>query len=270
MPAQRIVILAAAVALAFTIFLREASAVSAQGKVGCMEIEQRQRMVGHIRMLITPEMGKLETTHYSLLLPQSGNIVHLLNDQTRRFTTFTVDQFRKKFSFYCDDKSRRKEVRRVDHEFTDYSELKKLGSAKVAGLNCTQYSRFRTNNKPPPKDKLYIEDIWFTSDIKIPPKMYDTYRRSLGFTFDTKYGVPVRIRETRTWFNKKRKTEEVSYDTISYKKTSQVNKSEFVIPTAYTKVKDEMAVLMDDFGGDDSDIFQTQPGGNLMLPPKTR
>lgn len=239
------------------------------GKINCVEIEQRQRTVGRVRLLIGDIGGKVETTHYSLLLPTPGNIVHLMNDQTHRYVTFTLPQWRKKFNFYVDSRSGRGDRRQTDAEFTDYSQFKKVGTGIVAGMKSMQYSRFRTNNKPPPRDKLYVEDVWFSHDVSIPTHVLETYKRTLNFNFDQKLGLPLKMKETRTWFNKKRKTEEISYETLACRKI-QVPKEEFVVPKSYKKVKDEMAVLMDDVEGDDINMFGDQTGKDSMLGPEGR
>ncbi|HEY9786946.1 MAG TPA: hypothetical protein V6D17_16260 [Candidatus Obscuribacterales bacterium] len=217
-----------------------------------IELEMKHRMLGHMRVLAGEMGGRVDTSHYSFVLPYPGTNVILVNDQARRYTTFSLAEWKKKFGFYLKESHGR--VKHREDEFTDYSKWKRVGTAKIAGLKATQYSRFRTNNRPAPRDKLYTEDVWFTKGFKIRPTLLDTLRRSISYDFEDSMGMPLRVRETREWAGKARRKVDVTFDTIAFREKT-VKKDDFNVPKSYARVQDEMAVLMDDT--DD----------NLLSPP---
>ncbi|MBA3992526.1 MAG: hypothetical protein C0469_03295 [Cyanobacteria bacterium DS2.3.42] len=220
------------------------------------ELQQWHRMAGRLRLVSNKYGGKFETTHYTLLKAEPGATMYLLNQQTKRFVSYTVDVWRKKFNFYQKNPGRSKDV-----GFTDFSAWKQLGSEKIAGLKCSKYSRMRTNRLPPPNDKTYTEEWSFCRDLSVPPALIELYKKTLNLNYDAKLGFPMRVNEIREWSGRKAKKVDLSYDTIAYKKTSIPQKF-FEIPTNYKQVKDEMSVLMDEGGdmmGGDS------PSGGLSI-----
>lgn len=207
------------------------------------EMQQWHRMAGRVRLVSNKYGGKFETTHYTLLKPEPGDTMYLLNQQTKRFVSYSVATWRKKFNFYQKNPGRSK-----DAGFTDFSPWKRLKDEKIVGMKCGRYSRMRTNNLPPPNDKTYTEEWSFCRDLKVPPALIELYKKTLNLNYDAKLGFPMRVNEIREWSGKKAKKVDLSYDTLSYKK-SNIPQQFFQIPGDYKQVKDEMSVLMDE-GGD--------------------
>lgn len=214
------------------------------------ELEQWHRMAGRMRLVSNKYGGRFETTHYTLLKPLPGDQMFFLNQQTKRYASFPVNTWRKKFNFYHKDTARTK-----DAGFTDFSPWKHIGNDKIAGLKVGRYSRMRTNKMPPPNDKTYTEEWFFCPDLKIPTALVELYKKTLYMSYDDKLGFPMRIKEIREWSGKKAKKVDISYDTIAYKKGS-FPQSFFAMSPDYKQVKDEMSVLMDE-GGD-------MMGGDMM------
>ncbi len=211
------------------------------------ELQQWHRMAGRIRLVSNKYGGKFETTHYTLLKPEPGETMYLLNQQTKRFVSYPVTTWRKKFNFYQKNPGRSK-----DAGFTDFSAWKRTGEEIIAGQKCGKFMRMRTNNLPAPNDKTYIEQWSFCKDLSVPPALIELYKKTLNLSYDAKLGFPMRVNEIREWGGKKGKKVDLSYDTIALKKTS-VPQQFFEIPKDYKQVKDEMSVLMDeggDMGGD--------------------
>ncbi len=207
------------------------------------EMQQWHRMAGRIRLVSNKYGGRFETTHYTLLKPLPGERMYFLNQQTKRFVNYDAVTWRKKFNFYHKDAGRTK-----DAGFTDFSPWKRIAEEKIAGLKCMKYSRFRTNNQPPPNDKTYTEEWSFCSALTVPTALIELYKKTLCLNYDAKLGFPMRVREIREWSGKKAKKVDVSYDTLKYCKSS-FPQSLFEMGKDYKQVKDEMSVLMDE-GGD--------------------
>ncbi|MCC7531632.1 MAG: hypothetical protein IT342_24220 [Candidatus Melainabacteria bacterium] len=207
------------------------------------EMQQWHRMAGRVELVSNKYGGKFATTHYTLLKPEPGDMMYLLNPQTRRFVSYPVAAWRKKFNFYRKNPGRSK-----DEGFTDFSPWKHIKDEKIVGMKCGRYSRMRTNNLPPPNDKTYTEEWSFCQDVKVPAALIELYKKTLNLNYDVKLGFPMRVNEIREWSAKKAKKVDLSYDTLSYKK-SFVPQQFFEIPGGYKQVKDEMSVLMDE-GGD--------------------
>lgn len=218
------------------------------------ELQQWHRMAGRMRLISNKYGGKFETTHYTLLKPEPGNTMYFLNQQTKKYVSYSVDQWRKKFNFYHKDPGRAK-----DSGFTEFSAWKHVGDEKIAGLKVGRYARFRTNNLPAPNDKTYVEEWSFCKDLKVPLSLVELYKKTLYMTYDEKLGFPMRVKETREWNGKKNKKVDISYDTVSYKKESFPQKF-FVLGKDYRAVKDEMSVLMDE-GGDGMGLDMPGMGG---------
>jgi len=207
------------------------------------ELEQWHRMAGRMRLVSNKYGGRFETTHYTLLKPMPGEMMFFLNQQTKRYASFPVGTWRKKFNFYHKDTGRTK-----DAGFTEFSPWKLVGKDKIAGLNVGRYIRVRSNKMPAPNDKTYTEEWSFCPDLQIPQALIELYKKTLYMTYDDKLGFPMRVKEIREWNGKKNKKVDISYDTIAYKKSS-FPQSFFQMGKDYKQVKDEMSVLMDE-GGD--------------------
>ncbi len=204
------------------------------------ELHQWHRMAGRIRLVSTKYGGKFETTHYTLLKQMPGDKMNFLNQQTRRYVSYSSDAWRKKFNFYRKDPGRAK-----DAGFTEFSAWKRQGEEKIAGLKCVRYSRMRTNNLPPPNDKTYTEEWSFCRELAVPPALIELYKKVLYLQYDAKLGFPMRVKEIREWNGKKARKVELSYDTLKYNKAS-FPQSFFEIGKDYKQAKDEMSVLMDE------------------------
>lgn len=218
------------------------------------ELQQWQRIAGQIRMAVNKYGGRFETTHYTLLKPLPGDTMYFMNIQAKKYVLSPMDKWREKISFYHHD-----DTSANDRGFTPFSPWKKIGEKQICGLNAVGYTRSRSNNQPAPRDKTYTEEWWFANKLPVPPALIELYRKSFVMKYDSKLGFPLRIKETREWYGKKQRKVELSYDTLSFKKTS-FPESLFVVPSGYKKVKDEMSVLIE---GGDSMMDPLNPGVGL-------
>lgn len=132
-------------------------------------------------------------------------------------------------------------------EYKDHTE--KVGTEKIAGVNCTHYLLTRVFVDKKTGKELngkYATDVWFTRDLKLPPQVIKDCARMIMMPADL--GFPVKIeREPKTSYQNSHPNAGRRNVVITNKfESAKIDSGEFAPLAGFSTVKDEMKLMMSD------------------------
>lgn len=228
-------------ALTLLIFLTVAPCLAAKGG-GTAEwyLQQNSDVHGPIDSYIGAGGYRLDTRGglNIICLPPSWH-VFFVNHANRRYYEQTMANAQKKTEWYETGPKGK-------------STYEKVGSAKIAGLPCTKYVRKCT---PPGKATVIVGEAWVTNELQLPKTTHDAAANSLNIP--PSLGVPLRL------VSKNVHGVRVTYlDTLTARR-SRLMPGVFKLPNSYTRVNDEVSLILDEFS-EPGDIGTTRSGSGSI------
>ncbi|PWT94562.1 MAG: hypothetical protein C5B53_12825 [Candidatus Melainabacteria bacterium] len=207
-------------------------------------LEQFSDISGDISLIWTNDRVRADFKKYGLVFISKAPAwrVVVYSDTTKRYCECSLEEFRTRFG---------QRQHRLD---PSDRVLKTDRTAKIAGLNSRLYILIHAK-KTGKLDWTDKSEVWLTKEVSVPPSIAGLFAEVASLS--PQLGVPLRAFRIRN-----RGMIVRTIDTVAYHKVA-IKPNAFSSPKGYTKVSDEVAVLMEE----DMDTLIEQQAGAFSSQP---
>ncbi|RTL38081.1 MAG: DUF4412 domain-containing protein [Candidatus Melainabacteria bacterium] len=229
------------------------SKASSEKLIPAWVINVNSNFAGTVLYCITPNAVRVKFDKLGLVMiikaPKWNALVY--NESNKNYVDLPYEHWKAKFLL---------RGKRVADKSVVLTPVKTGKKQSILGVPCYQVVVKRKDAKS--KNEITMAEAWIAKDIQAPPQFNSMMKTMLDIPIDS--GTPMRVFQMGKTSNKM----VMVMDCYKAAKT-EVKASDFVPLTGYKKVKDEMAMMLDesdDAGADDDESFDAMPKTPVKAP----
>lgn len=240
----------------------DAKATSSDKTIPAWVLNVNSNFAGTVLYYITPNAVRMKFDKLGLVMlikgPKWNALVY--NDSNKNYVDLPYEQWKAKFLL---------RGKKVADKSVTLTPVKTGKKQSILGVPCYQVVVKRKDAKA--KNEVIMAETWIAKDIPTPPQFNSMMKTMLDIPVDS--GTPMRVFQMGKTSNKM----VMVMDCYKASKT-EVKASEFQPLTGYKKVKDEMAMMLDESedagAGADDESFESmaktpvKPAAPVAPPPK--
>lgn len=229
------------------------SKASSEKMIPAWVINVNSNFAGTVLYCITPNAVRVKFDKLGLVMiikaPKWNALVY--NESNKNYVDLPYEHWKAKFLL---------RGKRVADKSVVLTPVKTGKKQSILGVPCYQVIVKRKDAKS--KNEVVMAEAWIAKDIQAPPQFNSMMKTMLDIPIDS--GTPMRVFQMGKTSNKM----VMVMDCYKAAKT-EVKASDFVPLTGYKKVKDEMAMMLDesdDAGADEDESFDAMSKTPVKAP----